>query len=282
MKRSPTLSLFLDDYFAEAGKRLKPVSCGKIHELYVRCIGPRFGALRLDKITTRAIAEWHGEMKETSTQANRALAALSAVLSQAVRWSLIDRNPCHGVRSFPESGRERYLTPEELAQVIVQFDAHRETHPLEVAFLTLLLYTGARPGELQKARWDWIQGRVIALPDAKRGPRRIYLPVSALLILAELPRTGPLICPITYPRRLWERIRTAAGCPDVRIYDLRHTFASAALASGQELALIGELLGHRKAQTTKRYAHLMTAAGEDAAEKAAAFLNGMMAPGLNT
>ena len=103
--------------------------------------------------------------------------------------------------------------------------------------------------------------------------RSKVLPPQALEVLARLPRTSDTITGIQSPKKLWERVRRDAGCPDLRMHDLRHSFASAALAAGLSLSQIGELLGHKSTQTTKRYAHLVeevaTAAATAAADRIA-------------
>nr|WP_321467354.1 site-specific integrase [uncultured Desulfobulbus sp.] len=151
----------------------------------------------------------------------------------------------------------------------------KDKHPASWAFIMLLLLTGARRGEIASARWCDIHDSKIVLQTHKTDhtgeDRVIHLPQLALDILAELPNTGTKerIIGIDSPRKLWDTIRKKAGCPDLRLHDLRHSFASIAISSGYNLSQIGELLGHRDADTTKRYAHLMDDAAAQAAESVA-------------
>lgn len=205
-------------------------------------------------------------MAETPIEANRVLAFLSGMFNYAVRpleW--IDRAPVKGVKRYKETKRKRYMSGEETARIAEILDASAADSPASVAFLYLLILTGARKGEIAAARWDWIKGNVIHLPDSKTGEKQVYLPEPAMDVLARLPRTSGTITGILTPQKLWERVRKEAGCPDLRMHDLRHSFASAAMSAGLTLAQIGELLGHKSTQTTKRYAHLV----EDAATAAA-------------
>jgi len=139
-----------------------------------------------------------------------------------------------------------------------------------VAFIYLLILSGARKGEIAAARPEWLDGDVLRLPDSKTGEKPVYLPPAAMAVIARLPRTrSGTLTGILDPKKFWEGIRTRAGCPDLRMHDLRHTFASAAISAGLTLAQIGELLGHSSTQTTQRYAHLIEEAAHTAAAQTA-------------
>jgi len=145
-----------------------------------------------------------------------------------------------------------------------------------------MIFTGMRPGEVAAARRDWIERNegfaILRLPDSKTGQRDVYLPPQAVALLDALPVADGTLTGIRSPRGLWRRIRTEAGCPDLRLYDLRRTFATVGLAAGNSISLMGELLGHKTAQTTKVYARLMEGAARDSvlatAEKMQALLGG--------
>jgi integrase len=136
-----------------------------------------------------------------------------------------------------------------------------------IAAFRLLIFTGARLSEILTLRWPWVNASqgVARLPDSKTGAKPIYLPPGALAVLSELPRFeyNDHVLPGDRPgcafvgiQKPWQRVRALAGLPDVHIHDLRHAFASAAVASGDSLFIVGKLLGHRQASTTERYAHL--------------------------
>src|SRR6185312_8944359 len=131
-------------------------------------------------------------------------------------------------------------------------------------------------GEIWEARWDWLDGNVLRLPDSKTGAKPVYLPPEAMDVIDALPRTSGTITGIGPPYKLWYKVRKAAGCPDLRLHDLRHSFASAGLAQGLSLAQIGELLGHASTQTTMRYAHLVEDAAHAAAAKTAGYVSANM------
>ena len=137
--------------------------------------------------------------------------------------------------------------------------------PSAVACFRLLILTGCRLSEIQTLCWEYVRDRMIYLPDSKTGKKTIYLGLPALQVLETVSRApgNPYVITgrmesqyLTDLQKPWRRIRAAAGLDDVRIHDLRHTFASNGVALGQGLPIIGKLLGHSQAQTTARYAHL--------------------------
>ena len=161
--------------------------------------------------------------------------------------------------------------------------------PYAVAAFRLLILTGARLGEIQFCKWEYVHldRGIIRLPDSKTGPKLIHLGRSAIDLLRDLPRKDGnpyLICsdhkldePINDLQTTWQKIRKWAGIEDVHIHDLRHTFASNAVAMGMSLPMIGKLLGHTQTQTTARYAHLALDPVLEAASKVTGELGGLLA-----
>jgi integrase len=209
-------------------------------------------------------------MRDTPGAANRCLGLLSKILNLAERWGLRPdgTNPCRFIERNREAPRERYLTGEELGRlgsVLLEAEVDGTAPPTFIALVRLLIFTGARLGEIQKARWEWIHGDVLRLPDSKTGRKDVHLPPPALAVLASLPRVVGNPHVIAGEReggyfigvwKAWGKLRERAGLPDVRLHDLRHTFASVGAGSGMGLPMIGALLGHHHAATTQRYAHL--------------------------
>ena len=153
-----------------------------------------------------------------------------------------------------------------------------------VATIRLLMLTGCRRNEILTLRWEHVDldAAEIHLADGKTGARRVHLSQSAARVLAALPRTpgNPWVIPGNKPGRhmtdidaAWETIRALAGLHDVRIHDIRHSFASRALALGEGLPIIGRLLGHRRVETTARYAHLARDSVKESAWRIAASLD---------
>ncbi|WP_265001377.1 site-specific integrase, partial [Komagataeibacter sucrofermentans] len=167
----------------------------------------------------------------------------------------------------PERPVTRYLTAEEHQRLGQALDDARSTMPEAVNALQLLLLTGCRLREVQRLKWEYVHldEGVIRLPDTKNGARTVQLGESAVGLLGGIPRVegNPYVITgrkegghLTDLEKPWRRIRKEAGLEDVRIHDLRHSFASDALELGEDLIMIGKLLGHRDLKSTARYAHL--------------------------
>ena len=163
----------------------------------------------------------------------------------------------------------------------------RTGNPYPSAAIKLLLLTGARRGEIVGLRWQNVDfnRKCLRLPDSKTGAKVVFLNEPALEILRSLPRVSNnlhvipgnrLGAPFVGINKIWARVRTAAALRDVRLHDLRHSFASVAVGDGLSLPIIGALVGHKNAATTARYAHLasdpLRAANDAVGEKIAAAL----------
>lgn len=249
--------------------------------LWNKHIAPAVHAAKVADIGLTDVAAVHKSLAATPYQANRVLALFSCLLNhgEALGWRANGSNPCRHVKRFKEHKRRRYMTGEEAARVAERLRAYTPSHPQAVAFIYLLILTGARKSEIAKAHWFQVQGHKMVLAEHKtdgHGDRTIFLPDVVVELLATLPRTTGAIVGIADPKALWEKVRVEAGCPDLRLHDLRHSFASVALSAGLSLAQIGELLGHRDPKTTARYAHLIDEAAQRAANQTAGELSRMM------
>ena len=260
---------FLDEYVPDHCKASTAYEYRRSVELFV---DPRIGNRKVTEIQRSDIAELHHGMRKTPYQANRTLGVLSKMFNMAEVWGLRPdgSNPCLHVKRFKEEKRERFLSTEEfrrLGKVLDEIlEDGSETRSAVVA-IRLLMLTGCRLSEIQKLMWEHVDldAGELRLPDSKTGGRAVPLAPSAVRLLAGLPRDddnpwviagrkpGSHLTDLQHP---WRRIRERAELPDVRIHDLRHSFASRALALGEGLPMIGKLLGHTQVQTTARYAHL--------------------------
>ena len=260
---------FLEEYVPNHCKPSTAYEYGRSVKFF---IDPRIGRRKVRDIKRSDIAELHHELRETPYQANRTLGVLSKMFSQAEVWGLRrdGSNPCLHVKRYKEEKRERFLNAEEFSRLGQVLDEilhdGSETRSAVVAF-RLLMLTGCRLSEIQKLRWEHVdlEAAELRLPDSKTGGRAVPLAPSAVRLLESLPRDGdnPWVIAgkkpdshLTDLQHPWRRIRARADLKDVRIHDLRHSFASRALALGEGLPMIGKLLGHTQVQTTARYAHL--------------------------
>jgi integrase len=191
-------------------------------------------------------------------------------LAEAWGLRLDGSNPVRHVKKYREDKRERYLTKAELQRlgaVLADPQTKAMESPFVVAAIGLLVLTGARLIEILTLRWEYVdlENEVLRLPDSKTGAKLIYLNAAAINLLRTMPRMAgnPYLIAGKNPgarlinlQKPWRRIRAKANLDDVRIHDLRHSFASVAAGTGMSLPMIGKLLGHSQPVTTARYAHL--------------------------
>jgi integrase len=216
---------------------------------------------------------------------------VSAIFAFAIERGLCSDNPARGVKKAPVRKVERFLSEAEIARLAEALDAEveRSGNPYPVAAIKLLLLTGCRRGEVVNLRWEHVdfEHQCLRLPDSKTGAKIIFLNAPARALLQDLPRTVDNTRVIPGMRaesasaaidNVWPSVRKAAGLTDVRLHDLRHSFASVGAASGLSLPIIGALLGHKHATTTARYAHLsadpLRAANDAVGAKIAAAMRG--------
>jgi integrase len=271
-KAMPTLTEFAERYMrAHATVKKKASSAHEDRRNLDQHILPLLGRIKVTEIVRADLARLHSDMAEIPTTANRCLALLSKLLNLAEKWGLRPdgSNPVRHIDKYPEAKRERFLSAEEVARLgamLRQEEAHG-AHPSLIAGLRLLMLTGARRAEIMTLKWEYIdfeQG-IIKFPDSKTGAKVMPAPAPVLELLAGLkPVPGnPYVLPGNLPGqhfngmdKAWQRLRVKAGLKDVRLHDLRHSFASFGAAFGESLKIIGAVLGHAQASTTDRYAHL--------------------------
>ena len=222
--------------------------------------------------------------------ATRTVGLLGGIFSFAFDCGLINENPVRGVKRFPDKKGQRYLSQQELVALgkALRDAAEAGENPYAIAILKLLIFTGARKGEIEALKWSEIdfQSGYMRLADSKTGQKAVPLNAGALEVLSGLPRlnSSEFVFPSQSAEghyqgtpKVWKRIRAIAGLDNVRLHDLRHSFASVAVSGGASLPIIGALLGHTNSATTQRYAHLhddpLRAASESIGDKIAASLS---------
>lgn len=249
-------------------------------------LSPTFGARKLADIQRHEIEDWlHGLSEKGLAPAtcNRILAVFKTICSLAGMRGFLPagQSPCMGVLPFKiHTQRERYLTQDEAQRLMRALE--KSDRP-EAFAIRLLLLTGARKSEILKARWENVRLdlRLLVVPLSKSGkPRHILLSDAALEVLRVMPHSSgnPWLFPGHAPGKplsdlylFWNRLRRELGLADVRIHDLRHTFASFLVNAGHSLYEAQKMLGHGDPRTTMRYAHLGQASLLAAAETVSGF-----------
>ena len=240
---------------------------------FIKChVLPRFGAKHLDEITTNMLAEAHQDLRTKGyalAHANK-IPILFKIMFNLARKKGIpgsESNPADGVVLFnPNNAKERYLSAAETQRLHEVLS--RCGSPQLKSIVALLLLLGCRKRELLDARWEDVdlERRNWRIPLSKSGKAR-SIPISdrALEVLRGLPRWSgcPYVIPNPDTKRpfgnlfyLWDKVRKEAGIADLRMHDLRHTFASNLVNSGQSIYVVSKLLGHSQIKTTARYSHL--------------------------
>ena len=269
-RRIPTLAEFIRDSYLPYAKNVK--RSWRTDETILRIhILRKCGALRLDQISNQGIADLLSRMREAgyaSGTINRVLVLLRFMFNLAKKWSVPGSadNPTAGLKTAPDVCRERFLSQEEAHRLLRALDT--DENRVAATAIKLLLFTGARRNEVTHAKWEFVdwEKRTLLVPRAKSGrPRSIHLNSAALELLRSIcrtennsfifpsPATGRPSPSLHFP---WTRIRETAGLSDVRLHDLRHSFASFLVNEGVSLYVVQGLLGHTQARTTQRYAHL--------------------------
>ena len=251
--------------------KLKPRTAFDYERLLAQHILPAVGHLSVARIERDDVVRLHVDMARIPRRANYTIATLRALINFGIDLGLRPpaSNPARRIKMYRERARERFLSETEIskaAEAIEQAERAGKIGPHGAAGLRLALFTGARSGEITAIEWshvDW-QRKLIRLPDSKTNePRTIHLSEAALEVLKTVPRIGRFVIAGAKPDepyknlgRAWIDIRGNAGLSDVRLHDLRHSYASLAAGRGVSLQMIGKLLGHKVAATTQRYAHL--------------------------
>ena len=266
-----TMAWLCETYIKEYGRFKKS---GKNDAYIIKsCIAPAFHKRKINEIHIRDISKFHRKRSNTPYQANRALSLLSTMFNQAILWGERPQgsNPCDRIRRFPEVKRKRHMSSEEAVKINNALEHYKDRYPNAVLFIYLLILSGARKSEIAKATPDRIQGnRLVDMGDNKTGDDRpVYLPEPVMDLLKKIPASAKTITGIKDPRKVWAMVRERAGCPDLRIHDLRRSYASAALSLGYSLDQIGKLLRHKSTATTAGYAWLSEQAENTVAESTA-------------
>ncbi len=252
--------------------RVKESTAKGYRRLLKLTILPALGRHRVTEVTRADVAKLHHDQRHIPYEANRCLEVVSKMFTLAEMWGLRPdgTNPRKHIKKYPEEKRERFLSQAEMrrvGEVLRDMEAEGVELPSAIAAVRLLMLTGCRLGEIINLKWEHVDltDRALRLPDSKTGAKVVHLgqaPIEVLTKIVKVPR-NPWVIVGTLPgarlsdlQPFWQRVRARAGLKDARIHDLRHTFASTAVASGHGLPMIGKLLGHTQVQTTARYAHL--------------------------
>lgn len=282
-------ALYLDHHLIPKGK---PSSVVAFRGLLDRHVLPALGRFKVAEVTRADVEALHRAMKAKPVTANRALAAVSAIMVFAERCEIRSpgSNPARYVQKYREQRRERFLSPEEMGRLgdaLAEAERAGTQLPGTILAVRLLALSGMRRSEVLTLKWDYLdlERACIRLPDSKTGRKTVPLGAAALDLLAAVPRIegNPYVCPGDRPAaplvgidKAWARLCKSAGLAGVRIHDLRHSWASTGAAAHLGLHVIGKVLGHSSTSTTQRYAHLADDPMRAAAERVSGDIDAAM------
>ena len=287
-------AIYMDRY---AAAHKKPRSLAEDRRNLDLHILPVLGKVPLAAVTRDQVSSFHTGRRSQSANANRCLALISHIFTMAEKWGITPpgTNLCRGLTRYRETARERYLSAEELSRlgsVLAAAQNRADEDWRAICVLRLLIYTGARLSEILTLQWGFINWETgfARLPDSKIGARTLTLPGPALEVLRQVQHDHSGSSPFVFPgkrkgtwftgiQKPWQKLRRDAGLEDVRIHDLRHSFASLAVANGESLYLVGHVLGHQRAITTQRYAHVAITPMLDVANRTAGHLARLLEKG---
>ena len=290
--RSLPFRVFVETEWAPTFRdRYKP-SARRSTDVYLRSqLLPAFGAYPLHRISSQDVHRWFDRYSATAPGgANQALRLLRTILRHAVQRGRLESDPTRTVQPNPRPRRTRFLSRDEIRTLHQRLDASVAERPSctpQADIIRLLLFTGCRRSEIVNLRRDEIHGDTLHLRDSKTGPKPVYLNAAAQRVLARQPRhASPYVFPSARaPERprspelsLWYRVRQRAGLQDVRLHDLRHSFASQAVLQGIPIPVVARLLGHRNVSMTFRYAHVRDRDIETAAERIGTAIQTLLQP----
>ena len=264
-----------EEVFRRYGRNWKPRTLIVNRGYYRNQILPWFRGRQIAGIARQDVQEWFASLHATPVAADRSAPILSVIMRQAEVYGYRreDSNPCTGIKRYRRQGRERFLSASEIHRLAAVLARHETPCPHYTAVIRLLLLTGCRKSEVLTLEWTSYREGKLFLRDSKSGPRTVWLSSAARDVLDRLPRSARWVFPsprVGKPVSLnaidmfWQRIRAEAELRDVRLHDLRHTYASIALMHGETVLVIGKLLGHNDPGTTLKYTHLADATVREA------------------
>ena len=274
-----------DEVFRRYARNWKPSTLRVNRNYYRNQILPWFQGRPIADITAIDVKQWFTSLHETPVAADRSAPVLSVIMREAEVYGYRPEgtNPCVGIKRYRRQGRERFLTAAEFRQLGAMLARHEIRRPQVVAIIRLLLLTGCRKGEIITLKWRYYREGNLFLPDSKVGPRTVWLSSAAREVLDSVPRSPVWVFPspqtdgcltVATLDRAWQRMRAEADLRDVRLHDLRHSYASLALAQGETVLTIGRLLGHRDPATTLKYTHMSDGFVREAVDIVGAALEG--------
>ncbi|HFQ5158584.1 TPA: tyrosine-type recombinase/integrase [Vibrio vulnificus] len=254
---------------------------------------PEFGHYPVTRIDSCHVQRWFDELSQDYPgAANRTLDVLRSIFKYAEIQGYCLKNPCDGIKQNRKKKLNRFLSLDELSRLEGALRMVSQQGEIEACcckVITLVLLTGCRISEVTGLQWSFIKGDEWHLPDSKTGAKVVYVGKDARKLLSEIGKhffdsNGDDVFPplrryVSRPTKVgmvWQRVRVLADIADVRIHDLRHTFASYAVLEGYPLPMVAKLLGHKRISSTLRYIHVSECHVTEAVDTLGTVITGML------
>lgn len=260
----PRMVDFAETFLGDCAGRWKPSTLATNQRVVRKLLVPAFGSRRLDRIARDDVIRWMNDPAIATGSKNRALPVLSSLFEHAELKGVVpsETNPCRGLRRKRTQFEADYLSEEDFAVLGRVLREHAAEHPQAVAAIRFMALTGCRKSEALGLTWSMIDGNRAALPDAKSGPKAIWI---GKVTRRAMPRkreagyvfeaSGQALVSADL-NTVWTEVRSALSRPRLRLHDLRHSFASVAISMGHDLVVVGGLLDHKDKGSTAGYVHL--------------------------
>lgn len=264
-----------------------------VKDFYDKNLHSYFGGLKLSEVTPNVIRSWLLGYEQKKTTGNRSLEILSKMFNFAIEEEIIDiSNPCKPVKAFPEIKRDRYASKEEIQAILSRLEFYIAKRSRQALFIYLVLFTGCRPSTLQRATWKDL--KIVEVDGKNFGVIRFHgkttsdsgeketvvVPPKALELILSYRKRNDKVVGCGWPQNLWAKLMKELNIDDLWMRDLRRTFATVGLSSGESIDTIGEILNHRSTQTTKIYAKLMDGKKLEAVKSISETISAMGKPAL--
>ncbi len=256
----------VDVFLMRYKSRIKPSTFVSYAYNIQRYILPYFKGWMITDITREDVVRWFAGLADKPGVANYSKSIFAVMMQQAEYYGFrpLNSNPCRNIPRYKQKQQERFLSDNEWQRLGAALSGFSATYPMHTDLILLLAYTGCRKHEIIHAKWSYYQEGHLHLPDSKTGAKTVFLSRQARLIIERQARMSAFIFareagkPITAPQltKVWNEIRQAAQLHNVRLHDLRHSYASLALRHNETIPMVGRLLGHKDPETTLKYAHV--------------------------
>lgn len=290
-----SLAEFGEEWWEVASQPLATATRQNYSTSWNKHVLPFLGEMPLREITPRAVEEWKTELSRSGRRdqtVKKAMNVLQTCLKKAVLWGELKVNPVREVKK-PSSKRRRAIRP-AAPLVVERMREHllEEGNVRDATLVSILAYAGLRPGEALALRWDHVRSKTLLIEQAlahgeiketKTGAIRSVRILPALKVdldrwrIVSTPHPSGLVFASTtneagpwlheayksWSRKSFKFAATAAGRPDLRPYDLRHSFASLLIREGKSVVDVAAQLGHAPTMTLSTYAHVMADLDDD-------------------